>query len=89
MITHAANNGEEVHRAATAAWLRSLAYWRGDGRNHMIVYLSKRSTAQNPLLGVDTGRAVLAQSNFVHNQYRAGFDVVIPALTTGEFCSNR
>jgi len=82
-IGQQANNGEEVHRAATAAWLRSLAYWRGDGRNHMIVYLSKRSTAQNPLLGVDTGRAVLAQSNFVHNQYRAGFDVVIPALTTG------
>jgi len=60
--------------------LHSLPHWRGDGRNHLIVHLSKRFTSQNPLLGVDTGRAMIAQSNFVQNQFRNNFDLVVPVL---------
>lgn len=60
-------------------WLSKLPYWRGDGRNHVIVHLSKSTANQNLLVGANTGRAMLAQSSFLQQQYRAGFDVVLPS----------
>uniref|UniRef100_H2ZHK7 Exostosin-like 3 n=1 Tax=Ciona savignyi TaxID=51511 RepID=H2ZHK7_CIOSA len=65
---------------AISSWLRSLAYWRGDGRNHLLVYFSHQTTTQNPLKGVDTGRAIVGQTNFEASQFRMGFDAVLPNL---------
>ncbi|XP_039253764.2 exostosin-like 3 [Styela clava] len=61
-------------------WLYSLPYWKGDGRNHILVHMSRQSTNQNLLLGVNTGRAMIAQSSFQKTQFRDGFDVILPSL---------
>ncbi|XP_007906741.1 exostosin-like 3 [Callorhinchus milii] len=60
--------------------LHSLPYWRADGRNHILLNLSKRSQTQNLLYNVSTGRAMVAQSTFYQAQYRPGFDVVASPL---------
>ena len=67
------------------SWLHSLPYWRGDGRNHLLVQVSHRETVQNILNNIDTGRAIQAQSNFETNQMRLGFDFVIPPLAYSHF----
>lgn len=59
----------------------SLPYWGGDGRNHVILSLSRRYTGLgNNLYNVDTGRAIVAQSTFYSNQFRPGFDLIVPPL---------
>lgn len=67
------------------SWLHSLPYWRGDGRNHLLVQVSHHETVQNILNNIDTGRAIQAQSNFETNQMRLGFDFVIPPLAYSHF----
>ena len=67
--------------SAATKWLQSLPFWRGDGRNHVIVYLTRQTTTQNPLLAVNTGRAIVAQSTFTKSQFRYGFDVIISTLS--------
>ena len=62
-------------------WLAGLPFWRGDGRNHLLIYFSKLSTISNYLSNVNTGRAMIAQSNFSPSQYRMNFDVIIPTLS--------
>ncbi|CAK8684115.1 exostosin-like 3 [Clavelina lepadiformis] len=79
--TSGANSQPIVDKSTMSDWLHSLPHWRGDGRNHLLVYLSRQSTAQNPLLGVDVGRAMIAQTNFATGQFRFGFDIVMPTLT--------
>nr|CAB3244016.1 exostosin-like 3 [Phallusia mammillata] len=75
-----ANAPAKIEASRVTNWLQSLSHWHGDGRNHILLSLTRRSTAQNPLLGVDTGRAMIAQSNFAPTQFRPGFDLVIPTL---------
>lgn len=60
-------------------WFSKLPYWRGDGRNHLIVHLSMSTANQNLLVGANTGRAMLAQSTFLQQQYRPGFDLILPS----------
>nr|XP_002121020.1 exostosin-like 3 isoform X1 [Ciona intestinalis] len=75
-----ANAKPGISTDSISNWFRSLAYWRGDGRNHLLVYFSHHSTIQNPLLGANTGRAIVAQTNFERNQFRTSFDIVVPFL---------
>ncbi|XP_058058854.1 exostosin-3 [Anopheles bellator] len=66
--------------------LRSLPYWGGDGRNHVLLNFARREIgtgAGNILRGtadLDTGRAMLVQSSFEENQFRAGFDLIAPPI---------
>uniref|UniRef100_A0A8C6WDU8 Exostosin-like 3 n=1 Tax=Neogobius melanostomus TaxID=47308 RepID=A0A8C6WDU8_9GOBI len=57
--------------------LKALPYWRNDGHNHVLVHFSRTSTTQNFLYNVSTGRAAVAQSTFLEQQYREGFDLVV------------
>ncbi|KAL0895674.1 hypothetical protein ABMA27_011752 [Loxostege sticticalis] len=61
--------------------LKSLPFWGGDGRNHVLVNLARRELSVgsgDAFRGVSTGRAIIAQSTFTHDQFRAGFDIVTP-----------
>lgn len=60
--------------------LKALPYWRADGHNHVLVHLTRRSMTQNFLYNVSTGRAAVAQSTFLEQQYREGFDLVVSPL---------
>lgn len=60
--------------------LRALPYWRSDGHNHVLVHLTRKSMTQNFLYNVSAGRAAVAQSTFLEQQYREGFDVVASPL---------
>lgn len=60
--------------------LKALPYWRSDGHNHVLVHLTRKSMTQNFLYNVTTGRAVVAQSTFLEQQYREGFDLVVSPL---------
>ncbi|KAI8505752.1 Exostoses (Multiple)-like 3, partial [Branchiostoma belcheri] len=64
--------------------LTSLPYWRGDGRNHLLINLARDYSAENVLRNIETGRAMVVQSEFMFSQYRAGFDIVIPPVFTWE-----
>lgn len=60
--------------------LKALPYWRSDGHNHLLVHFSRKSMTQNFLYNVSTGRAAVAQSTFLEQQYREGFDLVVSPL---------
>lgn len=60
--------------------LKALPYWRSDGHNHVLLHLTRKSMVQNFLYNVSTGRAAVAQSTFLEQQYREGFDLVVPPL---------
>ncbi|CAG03555.1 unnamed protein product [Tetraodon nigroviridis] len=60
--------------------LKALPYWRSDGHNHVLVHLTRKSMTQNFLYNVSTGRAAVAQSTFLEQQYREGFDLVLSPL---------
>lgn len=58
---------------SNTSW-KSLPYWGGDGRNHMIINPSSRA------LSVDRGRAMVAQPYFESGQTSPNFDVVLPYM---------
>lgn len=60
--------------------LHGLEFWRGDGRNHLLISVSSDKMSSNILANVNTGRAFLAQSFYTSQQFRSGFDVVMPPL---------
>ncbi|XP_066599206.1 exostosin-3 [Prorops nasuta] len=63
--------------------LHSLPYWGGDGRNHILLNLARRDLSVqsgNIFDGMDTGRAIIVQSTFYRNQFRKGFDLIIPPI---------
>lgn len=60
--------------------LKALPYWRSDGHNHVLVHLFRKSMTQNFLYNVSTGRAAVAQSTFLEQQFREGFDLVVSPL---------
>lgn len=65
-------------RATLEETLRSLPYWHGDGRNHILLNLARTHSNVDIFDGVDTGRAVLVQSSFTSRNFRCGFDIVSP-----------
>uniref|UniRef100_A0A2A4K6I9 glucuronosyl-galactosyl-proteoglycan 4-alpha-N-acetylglucosaminyltransferase n=1 Tax=Heliothis virescens TaxID=7102 RepID=A0A2A4K6I9_HELVI len=61
--------------------LKSLPYWGGDGRNHVLLNMARRELAVgsgDAFRGASIGRAMVAQSTFTHEQFRPGFDVITP-----------
>lgn len=63
--------------------IRNLPYWGGDGRNHVLINLARRELSPgtgNVFHMLDTGRAMVIQSSFAENQFRYGFDIVVPPV---------
>ncbi|XP_033231975.1 exostosin-3 isoform X1 [Belonocnema kinseyi] len=63
--------------------LHALPYWGGDGRNHILLNLARRDLsveAGDIFNGLDTGRAMIVQSTFHRNQFRDGFDLIVPPI---------
>lgn len=63
--------------------IRKLPYWGGDGRNHILINLARRDLSAgsgNAFQNQDTGRAILVQSAFSEQQFRNGFDVIVPPV---------
>lgn len=63
--------------------LQQLPFWGGDGRNHVLINLSRRDLSagsSNAFRNEDTGRAMLVQSSFGERQFRVGFDLVVPPV---------
>ncbi|KAJ8322306.1 hypothetical protein KUTeg_000777 [Tegillarca granosa] len=58
--------------------LSELPFWHGDGRNHILLNVGRDSNAGDIFSGVNTGRAMIAQSSFIETQFRDSFDIVIP-----------
>jgi len=61
--------------------LHSLPYWKGNGKNHLLLHLKtdRRHFTSILSLNIDTGFALVAQSTFLNNKsYRHGFDIVVP-----------
>lgn len=72
-----------MQKPLNATSLRYLPFWGGDGRNHVLINLSRRDLSAgsaNAFQGEDTGRAMLVQSSFGERQFRSGFDVVVPPV---------
>lgn len=63
--------------------LKSLPYWGGDGRNHLLINLSRRDLSigsGDAFRRTSVGRAMIAQSTFTEDRFRPGFDVVTPPV---------
>ncbi|XP_033121610.1 exostosin-like 3 [Anneissia japonica] len=60
--------------------LHKLKYWNGDGRNHVLLNLQRHESLSNNFKNINTGRAMIIQTNFEIDQFRAGFDIVAPML---------
>ncbi|SPP90194.1 blast:Exostosin-3, partial [Drosophila guanche] len=63
--------------------LYNLPYWGGDGRNHVLLNLARRdlsSRRTNALLQQNTMRAIVVQSAFEMNQFRPGYDLIVPPI---------
>lgn len=63
--------------------LLRLPYWGGDGRNHVLINLSRRdltSASTNLLSDINTMRAIIVQSSFRKSQFRPGYDIVVPPI---------
>ncbi|XP_046972347.1 exostosin-3 [Vanessa cardui] len=61
--------------------IKSLPYWGGDGRNHVLLNLARRELSVgsgDAFHTASTGRAMIAQSTFTLQQFRPGFDIVMP-----------
>lgn len=61
--------------------IKSLPYWGGDGRNHVLLNMARRELAVgsgDAFRGASVGRAMIAQSTFTHDQFRPGFDIITP-----------
>lgn len=54
---------------------QSLKYWRGDGRNHVIINVHSKTVL------LPRSRAMLAQREFINREISAGFDVFLPYTT--------
>lgn len=58
-------------------FLTGLPYWGGDGRNHVLLTLASSAKNDDIFRGVNTGRAMLAQSAFTDTVFRHKFDILI------------
>lgn len=80
---YAAHLEEKVNRSAILGELDKLPFWGGDGRNHVLLNLARRDLSigsGDVFRNVDTGRAMLVQSTFGADQFRRGFDIVVPPI---------
>ncbi|XP_049801082.1 exostosin-3-like isoform X1 [Schistocerca nitens] len=76
-----------TERPISTEALHRLPFWGADGRNHVLLYLS-RSTGRrhfaagshDAFRGVDTGRAIIVQSTFLRSRFRQSFDVIAPPV---------
>jgi alpha-1,4-N-acetylglucosaminyltransferase EXTL3 len=64
---------EELQRS-----LPQLPYWRGDGRNHILLHLTRGPYGGQKLSINNLGRAMIAQSSATENEFRFGFDILVP-----------
>lgn len=70
----------ETHNTINMTQLESLPFWGGDGRNHILFYLSKNVyNKPNFDQNINFGRAILAQSFWNENNFRPGHDIILPA----------
>lgn len=71
-----------INRTSILGDLSTLKYWGGDGRNHLLLHLARRdlSVGDDVFKGINTGRAMIAQSYFGRDQYRPGFDIILPPI---------
>lgn len=77
------DQSQQIQKPLNATSLRQLPFWGGDGRNHVLINLSRRdlsSGSANAFQGEDTGRAMVVQSSFGERQFRTGFDLVVPPV---------
>ncbi|CAK1599869.1 unnamed protein product [Parnassius mnemosyne] len=61
--------------------IKTLPYWGGDGRNHVLLNLARRELSVGSgdgFTGVSIGRAMIAQSTYKLDQFRPEFDLVTP-----------
>lgn len=61
--------------------VKSLPYWGGDGRNHVLLNLARRELSIGSgdiFQDASIGRAMIAQSTYTQDQFRPGYDVVMP-----------
>ncbi|KAL3281906.1 hypothetical protein HHI36_005111 [Cryptolaemus montrouzieri] len=87
LIGEALRNMEDVNSNLTNQFpsinstaLRKLKYWGGDGRNHVLLNLSRRDLTVKTgdiFQTLDTGRAIIVQSTFTYESYRPGFDLIV------------
>ncbi|XP_034101913.1 exostosin-3 [Drosophila albomicans] len=74
---HATNSPIDVQK------LYQLPHWGGDGRNHVLLNLARRdlnSARTNPLLQLNTMRAIIVQSSFEREQFRPNYDLIVPPI---------
>lgn len=70
----------ETNSYINTTQLEKLPYWGGDGRNHILIHLSKNLYKKpNFDKNINFGRAILAQSFWNENNFRPGHDIVLPA----------
>ncbi|XP_075232874.1 exostosin-3-like [Lycorma delicatula] len=62
--------------------LKKLPYWGGDGRNHLLLYFSRQDLSLKyvPVSPELTSRAIVVQSTFLFNNFRRGFDIIVPPV---------
>ena len=78
-VTLIADDIQTVYnRSVIEHLLAELPYWRGSGINHLLVSVSRHSSSALALTGVDTGAAAVAQSLFIRDSFRVGYDIVLP-----------
>ncbi|CAH4030754.1 unnamed protein product [Pieris brassicae] len=71
----------EPYKMLNETAIKSLPFWGGDGRNHVLLNLARRELSVgsgDPFFGSSTGRAIIAQSTFTLDRFRPGYDVIIP-----------
>lgn len=70
----------ETQNSINTTHLESLPYWGGDGRNHILFYLSKNVyNKPNFDPSINFGRAIIAQSFWNESDFRSGHDILLPA----------
>ena len=77
------SNAQKPRNPIDIKKLFALPYWGGDGRNHILLNLARRDLSVESgdiFKGIDTGRAMIVQSTFYRNQFRDGFDVIVPPI---------
>lgn len=69
----------ETHNSINTTQLERLPFWGGDGRNHILIYLTKNMyNKPNFDQNINFGRAILAQSFWNENNFRPGHDILLP-----------
>ncbi|XP_059487728.1 exostosin-3 [Neocloeon triangulifer] len=58
--------------------LPKLPYWRVDGRNHLLLHVTRGPYGGPPLSKINVGRAMIAQSTAIEGIFRPKFDLIIP-----------